>query len=208
MSDYIVTKDILTTLKILVIGESSVGKSSLLLQFTDNAFDNMQIATIGVDYKEKLVEINGEAVKLAIWDTAGQERFRSLTPSFYRGCQGIIVVYDISNRESFTRVENWLSELEVYSTHQDVVKMLVGNKCDLKDERAVTQAEGLKCARKHQMMFIEASAKTSEGVVCAYEELVEKVILTPQLWDFDQSKRKSFKVGADKEQSLSYCSNC
>ena len=128
MGDLIDARDVLTTLKILVIGESGAGKSSLLVQFTDNTFDTKQTATIGVDYKEKLVKINGETVKLAIWDTAGQERFRSLTPSFYRGGQGIIVVYDISNRESFTRVENWLSELEVYSTNQDVVKMLVGNK--------------------------------------------------------------------------------
>ena len=86
--------------------------------------------------------------------------------------------------------------------------MLVGNKCDLKGERAGTQAESLRCARKHQMMFIEASAKTSEGVVCAFEELVEKVIQTPQLWEFDDSWIKSSKLGADEEHNLPNCSNC
>merc|ERR1712013_621359 len=92
----------------------------------------------------------------------GQERFRTLTPSYYRGAQGAILVYDISSRESFQKVEDWLNELETYSTNHDLIKMLVGNKCDKEAERRVTKEEGLKCARKYQMMFIEASAKTKE----------------------------------------------
>ena len=119
---------ILTSLKLLIIGESGVGKSSLLLRFADDAFDPEQAATIGVDFKVKTVNLNAEKIKLAIWDTAGQERFRTLTPSYYRGGQGAILVYDVTNRESFTKIENWLNELETYSTNHDVVKMLVGNK--------------------------------------------------------------------------------
>jgi len=203
--------EVLTTLKLLIIGESGVGKSSLLLRFTDDAFDPEQAATIGVDFKVKTVKVNGEKVKLAIWDTAGQERFRTLTPSYYRGGQGVIVVYDVTNRESFTKIENWLTELETYSTNQDLVKMLVGNKCDLEShgERTVSKDEGLRTARKHQMMFIEASAKTREGVACAFEELVEKIIQTPQLWETAATRKNTTKLGDDtNQQNPSSCAYC
>ncbi|XP_016087199.1 ras-related protein Rab-18-B-like [Sinocyclocheilus grahami] len=174
--------DVLTTLKILIIGESGVGKSSLLLRFTDDTFDPELAATIGVDFKVKTIAIDGNRAKLAIWDTAGQERFRTLTPSYYRGAQGVILVYDVSKRDTFTKLENWLNELETYCTHNDLVKMLVGNKID-KDNREVDRNEGLKFARKHNMLFIEASAKTRDGVQCAFEELVEKILQTPGLWE-------------------------
>ncbi|XP_076837211.1 ras-related protein Rab-18-B [Brachyhypopomus gauderio] len=174
--------DVLTTLKILIIGESGVGKSSLLLRFTDDTFDPELAATIGVDFKVKTIAVDGNRAKLAIWDTAGQERFRTLTPSYYRGAQGVILVYDVTKRDSFTKLGNWLNELETYCTRNDLVKMLVGNKID-KDNHEVDRNEGLKFARKHSMLFIEASAKTRDGVQCAFEELVEKILQTPGLWE-------------------------
>ncbi|XP_041959494.1 ras-related protein Rab-18-B [Alosa sapidissima] len=180
--------DVLTTLKILIIGESGVGKSSLLLRFTDDTFDPELAATIGVDFKVKTIAIDGNRAKLAIWDTAGQERFRTLTPSYYRGAQGVILVYDVTKRDTFTRLENWLNELETYCTRNDLVKMLVGNKID-KDNREVDRNEGLKFARKHSMLFIEASAKTRDGVQCAFEELVEKILQTPGLWESSVQKQ-------------------
>ncbi|KAF3836152.1 hypothetical protein F7725_028710 [Dissostichus mawsoni] len=122
--------DTLTTLKILIIGESGVGKSSLLLRFTDDTFDPEQTATIGVDFKVKTISVDGNKAKLAIWDTAGQERFRTLTP-----------MYDVTRRETFTKLDNWLNELETYCTRNDLVKMLVGNKID-KENHDLDRAEG------------------------------------------------------------------
>jgi Ras-related protein Rab-18 len=193
--------DILTTLKILIIGESGVGKSSLLLRFTEDTFDPEQTATIGVDFKVKSVTVDGNRAKLAIWDTAGQERFRTLTPSYYRGAQGCILVYDVSSKQSFSKLDNWLNELETYSTKHEIVKMLVGNKID-KERREVSRDEGLKFARKYHMLFIEASAKTKEGVQCAFEELVEKIIQTPGLWETDQ---KGFSLTRNQGTGAGFC---
>ncbi|XP_028832388.1 ras-related protein Rab-18-B [Denticeps clupeoides] len=200
--------DVLTTLKILIIGESGVGKSSLLLRFTDDTFDPDQAATIGVDFKVKTIAIDGNRAKLAIWDTAGQERFRTLTPSYYRGAQGVILVYDVTKRDTFSKLDNWLNELETYCTRNDLVKMLVGNKID-KDSREVDRNEGLKFARKHSMLFIEASAKTRDGVQCAFEELVEKILQTPGLWESSiqgQGVRLSEEPEAARGACGGYCS--
>ena len=197
-------ESILTTLKILIIGDSGVGKSSLLLRFTDDKFDPDQSATIGVDFKVKAISIDGNLVKLAIWDTAGQERFRTLTPSYYRGAQGVIFVYDCTRRDSFTHLTTWLTEVDTYATKPGIVKMLVGNKID-KDQRQVSRDEGLKFARKHCMLFIEASAKTKDGVECAFEELVEKVIQTPGLWETEKGRSQNTRLDINSSAG-SYCS--
>jgi len=198
------SEDVLTTLKILIIGQSSVGKSSLLLRFTDDVFDPDQPATIGVDFKVKTIDIDGNLVKLAIWDTAGQERFRTLTPSYYRGAQGAILVYDVSSRPSFEKLEPWLQELNTYSTKSNIVKMLVGNKID--KARDVTRDEGQQFARRHGMLFIEASAKSKQGVQTAFEELVQKVIQTPGLWETDSQRPVGMSLNSEPgEAPVSGC---
>jgi len=173
--------DVIATLKLLVIGDSGVGKSSLLMRFVHDKFDEDQGPTIGVDFKSKVIDVAGNKVKLTIWDTAGQERFRTLTASYYRGAHGVILVYDVSERSSFDHVTMWLDELNVYSTNNNLVKMLVGNKID-KPNRDVTNKEGMSYARDNQMLFIEASAKDKQGVKQAFDEVTEKILDTPDLW--------------------------
>ncbi|CAL2035196.1 hypothetical protein CAEBREN_03430 [Caenorhabditis brenneri] len=187
----------LTTLKILIIGESGVGKSSLMLRFVDDVFDPEQAATIGVDFRVTSMVIDGNRVKLAIWDTAGQERFRTLTPSYYRGAQGVICVYDVTSRSSFEKLNHWMTEVDTYCTNENIIKMMVANKIDMPN-RVVSREEGLKFAKRHRTLFIEASAKTKEGVQCTFEELIEKIIQTPDLWDND---RPTFRLGQSTDAS-------
>lgn len=167
--------------KLLMIGDSGVGKSSLLLSFTSDNFEELS-PTIGVDFKVKYVDVGGKKLKLAIWDTAGQERFRTLTSSYYRGAQGIIMVYDVTRRDTFTNLSDvWAKEIDLYSTNQDCIKLLVGNKVDKEGERVVTKKEGINFAREYGCLFIECSAKTRVNVQQCFEELVLKILDTPSL---------------------------
>ncbi|CAA7264075.1 unnamed protein product [Cyclocybe aegerita] len=178
--------------KLLLIGNSSVGKSSLLLRFSDEQWlpEDESSATIGVDFRVHKMEINGKKVKLSIWDTAGQERFRTITSSYYRGAQGIILVYDVANRESFEALPRWYSELETYVS-SSVVKILVGNKVDKEFSRQVPTAEGEKFASRMSSLFIETSAKTAVGVKDAFQEVVEKILATPELWESANSRAQA-----------------
>ncbi|XP_003745104.1 ras-related protein Rab-18 [Galendromus occidentalis] len=175
-------EEAITTLKVLIIGEADVGKSCLLLRFVEDTFDTQLTSTIGFDHKSKVITVFDNKVKLSLWDTAGSERFRTLTASYYRGAQGAVLVYDVTCRESFEKLDSWLIELETYATHKNIVKMLVGNKVDKHEQRQVTKQEGISYARRHQMLFVEASARTSENVTGCFEELVAKILHTPGLW--------------------------
>ncbi|KAL2487321.1 Ras-related protein RABC2a [Abeliophyllum distichum] len=167
--------------KILLIGDSGVGKSSLLVSFISNAVDNLN-PTIGVDFKIKLLTVGGKKLKLTIWDTAGQERFRTLTSSYYRGAQGIILVYDVTRRDTFTNLSDiWAKEVELYSTNQDCIKMLVGNKVDRESERVVSREEGMALANEFGCLFLECSARTRENVEQCFEELALKIMEVPSL---------------------------
>ncbi|XP_020083631.1 ras-related protein RABC2a-like isoform X2 [Ananas comosus] len=160
--------------KILLIGDSGVGKSSLLVTFISNQLEDLS-PTIGVDFKVKFLTIGGKKLKLTIWDTAGQERFRTVTSSYYRGAQGILLVYDVTRRETFTNLADvWAKEVELYSTNRDCIKILIGNKVDKESERMVTREEGVSFAKESGCLFLECSAKTQENVEKCFEELVLK----------------------------------
>ena len=149
--------------KLLVIGDSGTGKSSLILRFADDSFNGSFISTIGVDFKIKTVDVEGFKIKMQIWDTAGQERFRTIVSSYYRGAHGIIVVYDVTDRQSFTKIQHWLKEIENYGTDR-VCKLIVGNKCDLADKRVVDFASAKEFADELGIPIMEASARSRINV--------------------------------------------
>lgn len=159
----------------IIIGDAGVGKSCLLIQYTDNQFRHKHEATIGVEFGAKMINIGDKKVKIQIWDTAGQESFQAITRSYYKGAVGALVVYDITRRESFMHITNWLKEIKEHGS-KDVVIILVGNKCDLKDSRAVEKEEGEELAKQHGLEFLETSAKTSENVNEAFLNGAEKIL--------------------------------
>ena len=160
--------------KILLIGNSAVGKSSLLLRFSDNVYNDTFLPTIGVDFKIRTFDLNNKTVKLQIWDTAGQERFKTITSSYYKGAHGIILTYDITDKQSFRDIENWLAEVEKHA-NEKVNKLLVGNKCDLESQRQVTYEEGKKFADQLGIKFVETSAKNSVNVDSAFFTMANEI---------------------------------
>ena len=160
--------------KVLVIGDSSVGKSNLLLRFSDNIFHETFLPTIGVDFKIKNVTVKDKSVKLNIWDTAGQERFKTITAAYYKGAHGILVVFDITDRESFNNVTNWLNEIKK-NAGVNVVKILIGNKSDLESSRKVSIEEAKKMAESQGMVYLETSAKNRINVDESFMELTKSI---------------------------------
>ncbi|XP_062617273.1 ras-related protein Rab-35-like [Saccostrea cucullata] len=162
--------------KLLIIGDSGVGKSSLLLRFSDNTFSGTYITTIGVDFKIRTVDVNGEKVKLQIWDTAGQERFRTITSTYYRGTHGVIVVYDVTSGESFANVKRWLHEID---QNCDVVnRILVGNKDDDSDRKVVLTQDAQRFADQMGIQLFETSAKENKNVEEMFLAITKLVLAT------------------------------
>ena len=160
--------------KLLLIGDSGVGKSCLLLRFADDTYTESYISTIGVDFKIRTIEIGGKQIKLQIWDTAGQERFRTITSSYYRGAHGIIVVYDVTDQASFSNVKQWLQEIDRYAC-ENVNKLLVGNKCDLTTKKVVDFNTAKEFADGLGIPFLETSAKNSTNVEEAFITMATEI---------------------------------
>jgi len=157
-------------IKLLLIGDSGVGKSCLLLRFSDDSFTTSFITTIGIDFKIKTIELEGKRIKLQIWDTAGQERFRTITTAYYRGANGILLVYDVTDDASFQNIRNWVRNIEQHAA-DNVEKILVGNKCDMEAEKVVDTQRGLDLANEFSIKFFEASAKANINVREAFESI-------------------------------------
>uniref|UniRef100_A0A8C5R2A8 small monomeric GTPase n=1 Tax=Leptobrachium leishanense TaxID=445787 RepID=A0A8C5R2A8_9ANUR len=158
----------LTVSQVMLLGDSGVGKTCFLIQFKDRAFlSGTFLATVGIDFRNKVVRVDGVNVKLQIWDTAGQERFRSVTHAYYREAQALLLLYDITNRTSFDNVRAWLTE--VYeNAHKDVVIMLLGNKSDVTGSRVIRKEDGESLAKEYGVPFMETSAKTGMNVELAF----------------------------------------
>lgn len=198
--------------KSIVIGDSGVGKSSLLYRYTDHDWNPHYIATIGVDFKVLTFERRGKIVKLQLWDTAGQDRFRSITQSYYRGSHAVMLVFDVTNRESFDNVRQWVADVRRFGGDQ-LPMVLVGNKCDCDAQRQVTDAEAADLAAALGCKYVRASAKDNCNVDAAFEGLVDDCVEAKlRLLDArDPKKRLAIQpaaaagAGASKRKSSGPC---
>jgi Ras-related protein Rab-10 len=187
--------------KLLLIGDSGVGKTCLLFRFSDDAFNTTFISTIGIDFKIKTVELGGKKIKLQIWDTAGQERFHTITTSYYRGAMGIMLVYDVTSAKTFDNISKWLRNIAEHAT-LDVDNMILGNKCDMDDKRQVPKDRGEAIAQEHKIAFLETSAKSNINVERAFLDLAQAILdKTPE----DTVSRPKVDISQTNDTSTSRC---
>ena len=162
------------TLKILLIGDSEVGKTSLLLKYIDHIFPEQHIATIGDEYKDKYIIKDNYDIRLQIWDTAGQERFHSISKNIYRNTNGVLFVYDMTKRESFLSIKNWIKDLQ--NVDDEIKGIIIGNKSDLEEKREIQKEELVDIAKKYEMKYLETSAKNNINVNEGFELIVEEIL--------------------------------
>ena len=162
--------------KIHFIGESNVGKQDFISRFLDNNSETSEnLTTIGIDFKIKIINFRNKLVKLQIWDTSGEERFRTILKTAYKGAHGIILIYDVTDQNSFKNIRNWIKQIEVHGDIS-VKKVLVGNKCN-EPGRVITEEEGKKLAKEYNIGFFESSARTGKNVNEVFNYLVKEIIM-------------------------------
>ena len=191
-------------IKLVIIGDSGIGKTNFIFQFTENRFSPLHVATVGFDYKSKIIKLpaSKKKVKIQIWDTAGQERYTALNKNIFQQVQGIILMYDITNRKSFDNINKWLNL--IYQTCGNKVKILVGNKLDLSDEsRIVTEDEGKKLAEDNNMAFFEGSGSSGENVEEIFQNIAESVYNS--LVDGKESICSSMQLNQKKGKKKKKC---
>ncbi|PAV59270.1 hypothetical protein WR25_20469 [Diploscapter pachys] len=191
--------------KLLIIGDSGVGKSSLLLRFADNVFSDNYITTIGVDFKIRTMDVDGQRVKLQIWDTAGQERFRTITSTYYRGTHGVVVVYDVTSGESFGNVKRWLHEID--TNCDGVQKILVGNKCEAVERRVGSEQDAKQFAEAMHIPFFETSAKENYNVEKMFSTIT-RLVLQAKLANPSTQGEQQRVVLTDKAKEKKKCKAC
>jgi len=179
-------------LKIMVLGESMVGKTSLITRYTNDKFGGRYLCTVGIDFQKKKIEKNGKRVLLQIWDTAGQERFRNVTKNYFQASQGFILAYDINNKDSFEKVQYWIEEIKL-NAEEKIKCVLIGTKCDL-DKREVSEEEGQNLGRENGYKFLETSAKENININETFETLVSEIMDS----NFEENKRDSIKISKNK----------
>ena len=160
--------------KIVLIGDTSVGKTNILSKYLSNEFDPDSKATVGVEFGTKDFKIGNNIVKVQIWDTAGQERYRSITNAYYKGAKGSLLVYDITNPKTFESLDKWISDLKT-NAEEKISIVLIGNKTDLEDQRKITTEQGKEKAEFYKLAFIETSALNGDNIEKAFNELITDV---------------------------------
>lgn len=190
--------------KLLLIGDSGVGKTCILFRFSDESFNKSFISTIGIDFKIKTVDLHGKKIKLQIWDTAGQERFHTITTSYYRGAMGIMLVYDITQPKTFDNIAKWLRNIDEHA-NEDVEKMILGNKCDMEDKRMVSKERGEAIAREHGIPFLETSAKDGINIEKAFLDLAQAILNKTPYRDMSTNNPKVDVSQSSGHSSRSCC---
>ena len=194
-------------LKILLIGDTSVGKTSILCKYIDDEFSDTYLSTIGIEFKIKPLIINGKKVLLRIWDTSGQERYRSITQNFYRNANGILFIFDITKKETFDNIKIWLTDSENCEDNK-VTKMLIGNKIDLENKRKIDNETIKKFAEKKEMKYFEASAKEGINIDNIFRELAELILFNKSKEDNEEeiirkrNRENSFNLSFDSIEPI------
>ena len=189
-----------TLYKILILGDSSVGKTCFLTRYADNTFQELHMSTIGIDYKLKNIQMeNGRTVKLQIWDTAGQDRFRSITKNYYKGANGIIVIYSVTDKKTFNNVKNWVNQIKS-EVDERVTIILVANKIDDEENREVSKEEGEEIASNLGLPFFECSAKSGVNINYTFNELVKTIVEISGKMSTKGEKLKQKQVGGEQKK--------
>ena len=186
--------------KVLLLGNTNVGKSALVLRFVDDICNDNFVPTIGVDFSLKKLEIDQKKIKMQIWDNQGQERFKTVLPSYYRGVHGILLVYDVTEKDSFNNLNYWLMEIEK-NANKNVIKVLIGNKTDLEDKRVISYNQGKEFADMHGLKFVETSVKKNKNVREAFEILGREIMAANLDKTIDKQKQNK-KITVSKAQDL------
>ncbi len=178
------------TFKILTIGESGVGKTCILRRFVENKFLKTHLATIGIDFRTKVVRVYGRDIKLKIWDTAGQERYHNITNQIYKGADGICLVYDVTDESSFEKIKDWIEQIKSNIGEEEITLVLIANKCDI-EERTISKEKGQQMADELKVNYYETSALDGVGINEAFEGLTKEIM-----------KKKSYINGDGRTISL------
>ena len=194
-------KDSDITIKLLLIGNAFVGKTLIVQKFIDNTFSKSTMSTIGVDLQSKIIDINGKKVKYLIWDTAGEDRMKTMTYSYYRGCHVILIVYDVTNQKSFENVTTWVECVDKFAK-SNVLRILVGNKTDLEDQRVISKEDGKKLADENGLKFYEISAKAVTGLCEMFEDIAKEYV---QMYQQKSIKNFQLKKAAETKAKKKYC---
>ena len=169
------TKEVEFVFKILLLGDSEVGKSCFLMRYSDNVFVENYITTIGLDYKLKTVKLdNGKTIKVQLWDTAGQDKYRTIAKNYFKGSHGILLLYDITKQSSFNNIREWIQDIREEVSPKAII-FLIGNKIDLAEQRKISKEKGIELAEEYKLPFFEASAKSGENVDEVFKALYKKI---------------------------------
>ena len=189
------------TCQILLLGDMAVGKTCLINRYTNGVFKEEYISTVGFDYYTKQEEINNKTVQVKLWDTAGQERFKTLTPSFLRNAEGVIIVFDVTSQDSFDNVKGWINSIKSNIGENVIPIIIVGNKIDMENMREISKEDGKKIASENDFKYFETSAKTGIGVDEAIKEIVNQILdIQDKNEDEKVDERPSFKIKKDNNK--------